>query len=82
MVGGRASPACASPPSSSAAGYDGFEDLWAPLERGVAPSGAYAVSLPPERRAALRRELRRRLGVGDEPFRLSARAWLATGVVP
>ena len=64
------------------AAYDGFEDLWAPLESGVAPSGAYAVSLPPERRAALRQELRRRLGVGDEPFRLSARAWLATGVVP
>ena len=30
-----------------AAGYDGFEDLWAPLERGVAPSGAYAASLAP-----------------------------------
>jgi hypothetical protein len=64
-----------------AAGYDDFEDLWQPLELGVAPSGAYATSLPPERRAALKAELRRRLDVGHGPFRLTARAWLATGHV-
>jgi SAM-dependent methyltransferase len=64
-----------------AAGYDSFEDLWAPLELGVAPSGAYAASLTPERRAALKEEFQRRLGVGDDPFRLTARAWLATGQV-
>jgi SAM-dependent methyltransferase len=64
-----------------AAGYDGFEDLWQPLELGVGPSGAYAASLPTERRAALKAGLRRRLGVGDEPFRLTARAWIATGAV-
>ena len=64
-----------------AAGYDGFEDLWQPLEVGVAPSGAYAISLPPERRSALKGELRRRLGAGDGPFRLTARAWVATGRV-
>jgi hypothetical protein len=68
-------------PAVVAAAYDGFEDLWRPLELGVAPSGAYAVSLPPGRRAALKRELRRRLGVGDGPFRLTARAWVATGRV-
>jgi len=62
-----------------AAGYDDFEDLWQPLELGVAPSGAYAASLPSERRMALKDELRRRLVVGDEPFRLTARAWIATG---
>jgi SAM-dependent methyltransferase len=62
-----------------AAGYDDFEDLWQPLELGVAPSGAYATSLPSERRMALKAELRRRLGVGPEPFRLTARAWIATG---
>jgi hypothetical protein len=62
--------------------YDGFEDLWDPLERGVAPSGAYAASLSAERRAALKAELRRRLEVGDEPFELTARAWIATGRVP
>ena len=63
------------------AGYDDFEDLWAPLELGVAPSGAYVAALAPERRAALKEEFRRRLGVGDAPFRLTARAWLATGQV-
>jgi hypothetical protein len=63
------------------AGYEGFEDLWKPLEAGIAPSGAYAASLPAERRAALKAELQRRLGVGDKPFRLTARAWLVTGQV-
>ncbi len=63
------------------AGYEGFEDLWLPLTLGVAPSGAYAAALPPERRAALKQELRRRLAVGDEPFRLTARAWIASGRV-
>jgi SAM-dependent methyltransferase len=65
-----------------AAGYDDFEDLWRPLELGVGPSGAYAASLPAERRAVFKAELRRRLGAGDEPFRLTARAWIATGRVP
>ena len=59
--------------------YDGFEDLWAPLESGVAPSGAYTVSLSPDRRTALKQEFRARLGVGDEPFALTARAWIVTG---
>ena len=63
------------------AGYDSFEDLWKPLELGVAPSGAYVASLPPERRDALKDDLRRRLGVGDESFRLNARAWVVTGRV-
>jgi SAM-dependent methyltransferase len=64
-----------------AAGYQGFEDLWQPLELGVGPSGAYAASLAPEQRAALKEEVRRRLGVGNDPFRLTARAWIATGHV-
>jgi SAM-dependent methyltransferase len=64
------------------AGYDDFEDLWQPLELGVAPSGAYATSLAPEHRNALKAELRRRLDAGDGPFRLTARAWIATGRVP
>lgn len=63
------------------AGYDGFEDLWEPLELGVGPSGAYVASLPSERSGAFKAELRRRLGVGDEPFRLTARAWVAAGRV-
>jgi SAM-dependent methyltransferase len=63
------------------AGYDGFKDLWAPLEAGVGPSGAYVASLGDERRARLRDELRRRLRVGSGPFELSARAWAVTGRV-
>ncbi len=63
------------------AGYDDFEDLWSPLEVGVGPAGAYAGSLPPERRGALKDELRRRLGRGDGPFRLTARAWVVSGRV-
>jgi SAM-dependent methyltransferase len=68
-------------PAVVSAGYDGFEDLWRPLELGVGPSGAYVAGLSSERRAAFKQELRRRLGVGDEPFRLEARAWIATGAV-
>ena len=63
------------------ADYDDFEDLWQPLELGVAPSGAYVAALAPDRRAALKEDLKRRLGVGDEAFRLPARAWVATGKV-
>lgn len=64
------------------AAYGDFDDLWSPLEYGVGPAGAYVVLLEPARRAALREELRRRLGVGDAPFELTARAWAATGRVP
>ncbi|MDA0183914.1 class I SAM-dependent methyltransferase [Solirubrobacter phytolaccae] len=64
------------------ASYDGFEDLWAPLESGVAPSGAFTVSVSPERRAQLKREFRSRLGVTDDPFELTARAWVVSGRRP
>lgn len=61
--------------------YADFEDLWAPFTAGVAPSGAFCTSLDEERRAALRDAYRRRLGVGEGPFELSARAWAAKGFV-
>ncbi len=64
-----------------AAGYSDFEDLWAPLVAGVGPAGAYTVSLDDEDRAALKAEFRQRLGVGDGPFGLSARAWVVRGTV-
>lgn len=64
-----------------AAEYRDFDDLWQSLEHGSGPSTAYASSLPPERRATLRNEVRRRLGVGGEPFRLTARAWSVVGHV-
>ena len=60
-------------------GYDDFEDLWGPFEMGVGPAGAYTVALDEQRRGALKAELRQRLQAGDEPFTLTARAWLVTG---
>jgi SAM-dependent methyltransferase len=59
--------------------YDGFEDLWAPLPTGIGPAGAFCASLDEERQAALHDALRRRLGVGDDPFELTARAWAVAG---
>jgi SAM-dependent methyltransferase len=61
------------------AAYRSLADLWWPLERGVAPSGAYAASLAGDDRDALRAELGKRLGAGDAPFELTARAWYVTG---
>ena len=63
------------------AGYDGFEDLWHPLESGVAPSGAYVAGLPPDRREELKSALRGALDAGSAQFELSARAWIVTGRV-
>jgi SAM-dependent methyltransferase len=62
------------------ASYADFEDLWAPLPTGIAPSGAFCKSLDEERRAALHDAYRRRLGAGDGPFELSARAWAVAGI--
>lgn len=61
--------------------YANFEDLWTPLANGAGPAGAYAVALTDEHRAALKAELRQRLGVDEAPFELTARAWVATGRV-
>jgi SAM-dependent methyltransferase len=61
--------------------YEGFDDLWAPLPTGIGPAGAFCASLDDRGRAALHEAYRCRLGVGDEPFRLSARAWAAAGTV-
>lgn len=73
-------------PGSSAvvvdAEYGGFQDLWQSLEHGSGPSTAHAASLPHQRRDRLRDELRRRLDVGEEPFRLTARAWIVVGTAP
>jgi SAM-dependent methyltransferase len=64
------------------AGYDGFADLWEPFPTGIAPSGAFCKSLDGDRRTALRDAYRRRLGVSDTPFQLTARAWAVAGTVP
>ena len=63
------------------ASYADFADLWSPLLTGVAPSGAFCKSLDDERRAALHDAYRRRLGVGEGPFELTARAWAVAGIV-
>ena len=59
--------------------YESFDDAWEPFTAGVAPSGAYAASLDEAGREAHRAEYRRRLGVPDGRFELSARAWYAVG---
>ena len=64
----------------ASADYEGFEDLWAPFAKGVGPAGAYALTLDDQ--APFKAEFRRRLDVGDEPFTLTARAWIATGTTP
>jgi SAM-dependent methyltransferase len=62
--------------------YADFEDLWSPLPTGVGPAGAFCKSLDENDRAALRDAFRRRLGVGDGAFELTARAWSVVGRVP
>jgi SAM-dependent methyltransferase len=64
------------------ADYAGFEDLWSPFPTGIAPSGAFCSSLGEEDRQALHDAYRRQLGVGEEPFTLTARAWAVAGTVP
>jgi SAM-dependent methyltransferase len=64
------------------ASYADFEDLWSPLPTGVTPSGAFCKSLDADRRDALRDAYRRRLGVSDGPFELTARAWAVAGIAP
>lgn len=70
-----------SAPLVVSASYTGFEDLWSPLLAGIGPAGAFCVSLDEKARAALHDVYRRRLGVGDGPFELTARAWAVAGSV-
>ena len=77
----RASPAWRSPRPWCPPATTGSATCGRGLEAGVGPAGQYVAALPPEARAGLAAELRRRLGAGDAPFRLTARAWIATGRV-
>jgi hypothetical protein len=61
--------------------YVDFDDYWSPFPAGIAPSGAYCVSLEPDRQEALRESCFRRLGSPKGPFRLSARAWFVRGEI-
>ncbi len=64
------------------AGYADFDDLWSPLSTGIAPAGAFYMSLDDAGRTRLRDACRIRLGVGDGPFELTARAFAVAGTVP
>src|SRR5688572_27004545 len=63
--------------------YASFDDYWEPFLKGAGPAGAYAVSLPEERRQQLESRLRKRLlgGRDDGPFVLKAAAWAVRGEV-
>ena len=69
-------------PLVAGAAYGDFADLWSPLPTGVAPAGAFTKSLDDADQVALHDAYRRRLGVGDGPFELSARAWAVAGIRP
>lgn len=59
--------------------YSSFEELWTPFMTGVAPSGAYTLSLNEPGQQALRQEVHRRMGSPVGPFVLTARAWAVIG---
>jgi SAM-dependent methyltransferase len=60
-----------------------FDDYWAPFLGGQGPAPAYCMSLPEDRREALRERLRTALPVGaDGRIALIARAWAVRGTVP
>ena len=60
--------------------FAGFDDYWEPFEGGQGPAPGYCVSLPEDRRAALRERLRETLPVeADGSIRLIARAWAVRG---
>ena len=59
-----------------------FDDYWNPFLGGQGPAPTYVASLPEDRRAALREELRRRLPAEpDGSIHLTARAWAVRGLV-
>lgn len=63
--------------------FESFDEYWAPFLLGTGPAGAYVASLDPDRKAALRDRLRRRLLAGglDQAFVLRCRAWAVRGRV-
>ena len=63
--------------------FKSFDDFWKPFLGGQGPAGAYAVSLPEPKRAALEAALRKRLlgAKPDGPFTLQGRVWAVRGTV-
>lgn len=62
--------------------YEDFAEVWNTFLLGAGPAGQYVLALPPDRRAAVRKEYFRRLGEPEGSFTLDARAWAVRGVVP
>jgi hypothetical protein len=57
-----------------------FDDYWSPFLGGQGPAPAYAMSLPEDRRAALREAIRASLPIApDGSIPLAARAWAVRG---
>jgi SAM-dependent methyltransferase len=60
-----------------------FDDYWLPFLGGQGPAPAYLMSLPEDRRTAVRDALRRMLPAGpDGAIRLKVRAWAVRGRKP
>ncbi len=66
---------------TATADYTGFDDWWRPMTLGVGPPGAFCRSLDDEHREVLRARCFELLGRPNSPFRVTAQAWCATGVV-
>jgi SAM-dependent methyltransferase len=62
--------------------FASFDDYWTPFLLGQGPAGMYAAQLSEAASHALRNRLHTRLVRGDQPIRLSARAWAAKGTRP
>lgn len=61
--------------------FRNFEDYWSPFLGGQGPAPSYAVSLPEEKRVALREHIRLILPISsDGSIQLMARAWSVRGV--
>jgi SAM-dependent methyltransferase len=63
-------------------GYENFDELWSTFLLGVGPGGEYLLSLPPEKRDAIRDEYFRRIGGPAGGFTLYARASAVRGRAP
>lgn len=64
--------------------FSSLDEYWIPLATGEGVAGRYFGSLSPERKAAVKEQLRKNL-LGNRPdgsFLIKARAWAARGVVP
>jgi hypothetical protein len=58
--------------------FKNFDDYWGPFLGGQGPAPAYAMSLRPEDRIALREDLRNRIEQ-DGSIKMVARAWAVKG---